>query len=141
MITILPKLGALRQVVGALICFEDDEVWSSDYYTVSAADGGVRFKIKNKFLFGADIVLDGVRYPLIRYRGFLGSRQVFHIRDEKLDIRVERTATRVRYSLGRWSAENDERSYTMSVDLKKEEIDLPFVLAAAHQLWVAQIGS
>lgn len=141
MLTISPRHGALKQIIGATVRFDDGDVWSSDYYAMRAADGSVRFEIKNTFLSGADIVIDGARKPLLRYRGFLGRHAVLHIGPSEVRIVEERSPASVRFSLGRWSAEFDESSCAMTVDVKRDEPDFPFLLAGAHQLWASHIGS
>jgi hypothetical protein len=141
MLTISPRRGALWQNTGAVIRFEGGESWASDYRTMRGADESVRFQIKNTFLPGADIVISGRRLPLLRFRGLFGRRQILRIGDSELEILEERFPMKVKISFGRWSAEYDESSFIMTVRVAKEDPELPFVLAGAHQMWMAQIGS
>jgi hypothetical protein len=141
MLTISPKHGALLATVGALVHFDDGEVWSSDYRSVRASDGNVRFSIKNTFLPGSDIILDGKRRPLIRFRGFLGACTILHVSSSSVEVKEERSPASIHISFGRWKADYDEKSSTMNLDLTKADPDFAFALAGAHQLWIAYIGS
>ena len=141
MLTITPRRGTLAQNIGAVVRFDDGEVWLSDYRTMRAADGSVRFQITNTFLPGADILIDGTRHPLVRFRGFLGGRTILLLGETEVEVEEKRLPRKVQISFGRWSAEYAEDTFAMTVDVRREEPAFPFVLAGAHQLWAAKSGS
>ncbi len=126
---------------GAIVQLESGELWSSDYRTMRAADGSVRFQIKNTFLPGTDILIDGKRLPLLRYRRFLFRPQVFHVGGSEVEISERRSAFGVKISFGRWSAEYDESRFMMFVSVTRAEPEFLLVLACAHELWAAQRDS